>query len=134
NVIGYLPGNRKPNEYVVFSAHYDHIGIGKPNEAGDSIFNGANDNAAGTTAIMMLADYFKAIGGNERSILFVAFTGEESGGFGSRYFSSRIKPEDVVAMFNIEMVGTESKWGKNSAYITGFEKSDFGIILQKNIE
>ena len=133
NVIGYLPGKSKPNEYVVFSAHYDHLGIGKPNEAGDSIYNGANDNATGTTAVMMLAKYFGSLQNNERSILFVAFTGEESGGFGSRYFSSQLNPDDVVAMFNIEMIGTESKWGKNSVYITGFEKSDFGSILQKNV-
>src|SRR5690606_30324364 len=67
------------------------------------------------------------------SILFVGFTGEEAGGFGSRYFCSKIDPNDVVAMFNIEMIGTESKWGKSSVYITGFEQSDSGSILQKNV-
>ena len=60
--------------------------------------------------------------------------GEEVGGFGAKFFSENIDYNKVVAMFNIEMIGTESKWGKNSAYITGFEKSDFGTILQKNLE
>jgi hypothetical protein len=97
----------------------------------DSIFNGANDDAAGTTAVMMLAKYFKAINNNERTLVFAAFTAEEIGGFGAQYFSKQYKPEEVMAMFNIEMIGTESKWGRNSAYITGYERTDMGPILQK---
>ncbi|MFZ9660552.1 MAG: M28 family metallopeptidase, partial [Chitinophagaceae bacterium] len=69
----------------------------------------------------------------ERTILLATFTAEESGGYGSKYFSRQLNPDQVVAMFNIEMIGTESKWGKNSAYITGFEKSDFGSLLQENL-
>ncbi len=134
NVIGVLPGKSKTDEYVIFSAHYDHLGIDKPSAEGDSIYNGANDDAAGTTAVMMLAKYFKQQNNNERTLVFVAFTAEESGGFGSTYFSQHIEPNKVMAMFNIEMIGTESKWGKNSAYITGFDKSDMGAILQKNLE
>jgi Zn-dependent M28 family amino/carboxypeptidase len=133
NVVGVLPGKSKPKEYVIFSAHHDHLGIGKP-QNGDSIYNGANDDAAGTTAVILLANYFKKLGNNERTIVFATFTAEEIGGFGSQYFSRQFQPEQVVAMFNIEMIGTESKWGKNSAYITGFEKSDMGTILQKNLE
>ena len=101
---------------------------------GDSIYNGANDDASGVTAVIMLAKYFKALGNNERTIVFAAFTGEEMGGLGSQYFSKQFDPDKVVAMFNIEMIGTESKWGKNSAYITGYEKTDMGRILQKNLE
>jgi hypothetical protein len=139
NVVGVLKGKSKPNEYVVFSGHYDHLGIGSPAEgeqhdATDSIYNGANDDAAGTTAVIMLAEYFKKMNNNERSIIFTAFVAEELGGYGSKYFSKQLDPELVVAMFNLEMIGTESKWGKNSAYITGFEKSDMGEILQKNLE
>ncbi len=133
NVVGILPGKSKKNEYVIFSGHYDHLGIGKPVN-GDSIYNGANDDAAGTTAVIMLAKYFKAKGNNERTLVFAAFTGEESGGFGSHYFSHQFDPATVMAMFNIEMIGTESKWGKNSAYITGYEKTDMGKILAKNLE
>jgi hypothetical protein len=133
NVIGVLPGKSKKEELVIFSAHYDHLGIAKPNAAGDSIYNGANDDAAGTTAVMMLANYFSQMKNNERTLVFVAFTAEEVGGFGSQYFSKQINPDKAMAMFNIEMIGTESKWGKNSAFITGYEKSDFGKILQSNL-
>lgn len=132
NVVGILPGKSRKDEYVIFSGHYDHIGTGRPVN-GDSIYNGANDDAAGTTAVIMLAKYFKALGNNERTIVFAAFTAEESGGFGSQYFSRQFDPAKVVAMFNIEMIGTESKWGKNSAFITGYEKTDMGKILEKNL-
>lgn len=140
NVVAVLPGKSlsagqagKKDEYVIFSAHYDHVGVGKPVD-GDSIFNGANDDAAGTTAVIMLAKYFKALGNNERTIVFAAFTAEEVGAFGSQYFSRQFDPAKVIAMFNIEMIGTESRWGKKSAYITGYDKSDMGAIMQKNLE
>ena len=132
-MVGILPGKSKKDEYVIFSAHYDHLGTGNA-VAGDSIYNGANDDAAGTTAVITLAKYFKELGSNERTIVFAAFTAEEEGGFGSQYFSRQLDPGKIIAMFNIEMIGTESKWGKNSAYITGYEKSDLGAILQKNLE
>lgn len=133
NVVGILPGRSKKAEQVVFSAHYDHIGVGRA-VAGDSVYNGANDDAAGTTAVIMLAKHFKRLNNNERTLVFAAFTAEEIGGFGSQYFSQQLKPQDVMAMFNIEMIGTESKWGKNSAYITGFELTDMSTILQKNLQ
>ena len=134
NVVGVLPGKSRKDELVIFSGHYDHIGTGKPNAQGDSIYNGANADAAGTTAVMLLAKYFAAQKNNERTLVFVAFTAEEIGGFGSQYFSRQINADKTIAMFNIEMIGTESQWGKNSAYITGFEKSDFGKILQGNLQ
>ncbi|HEX2629266.1 MAG TPA: M20/M25/M40 family metallo-hydrolase [Chitinophagaceae bacterium] len=146
NVVGVLPGKSKKNEYVIFSGHYDHIGVASsanasgpnsnanPVATGDSIYNGANDDAAGITAVILLAKYFKELKTNDRTIIFAAFTAEEVGGFGSRYFSNGFNPDKVVAMFNIEMIGTESKWGKNSAYITGYDKSDMGAIMQKSLE
>jgi len=133
NVVGVIPGKSKVNEFVVFSGHYDHLGVGKPVD-GDSIYNGANDDAAGTTAVIMLAKYFKKLGNNERTLVFAAFTAEEVGGFGSQYFSRQFDADKVMAMFNIEMIGTESKWGKNSAYITGYEKTNMGEILAKDLK
>jgi hypothetical protein len=133
NVVGILPGKSKKNEIVIFSAHYDHLGVGKPDEKGDSIFNGANDDASGTTAVLMLADYFAKQKNNARTLVFATFTAEEIGEFGSQYFSGQFNPDSVVAMFNIEMIGTESKWGTNSAYITGYDRSDMGKILEKNL-
>jgi hypothetical protein len=134
NVVAVIPGKTRPEEMVIFSGHYDHLGV-QPKKAvnNDSIYNGANDDAAGTTAVMMLAKYFKLRNDNARTLVFAAFTAEEIGGFGSQYFSKQFNPDKVMAMFNIEMIGTESKWGKGSAYITGFDKTDMGRILQQNL-
>ena len=131
NVVGVLPGNRA-DEFVVFSGHYDHIGTRDGEE--DPIFNGANDNASGTTATIQLARHFASLGTPERTLLFVGFTAEESGGYGSRYFSQQLDSEQIVAMFNIEMIGKPAVEGPNTAWITGFERSDFGPILQEAVE
>ncbi len=84
--------------------------------------------------MITLAKYFKRLNNNARTLIFVAFTAEEIGEYGSSYFAKTVTPEKVVAMFNIEMIGKEAKWGTNSALITGFDRSDFGPILQKNLE
>ena len=133
NVAGMIPGKSKPDEFVVFSGHYDHLGIGKGMKP-DSIYNGADDDASGITAVIELAKYYKQLNNNERTLIFVAFTNEEHGESGSRYFTTTVNPDKVVAGFNIEMIGKPSKWGQNSAFITGFERSDFGTILQKNLK
>lgn len=133
NVVGYLPGTSRKNEFVVFSAHYDHLGVIKPVN-GDSIANGADDDASGTTAVLALAHYYGKLKNNERSLLFVTFTAEEVGGYGSQYFAQQLNPDNVVAMFNIEMIGKESEFGKNAGFITGFDKSDFGPIIQKSLD
>ena len=132
NVVGMIPGKSKPDEFVVFSGHYDHLGISKGKA--DTIFNGADDDASGTTAMISLAKYFKKINNNERTLIFVAFTAEEIGGYGARHFTTTVNADKVVAMFNIEMIGKDSKFGPNTAFITGYERSDFGTILQKNLE
>lgn len=136
NVAGIIPGKTKPDEYVVFSGHYDHLGIIKPDKPGvtDSIANGADDDASGTTAVLSLAKYYKKLNNNARTLIFVAFTAEEIGEYGSQYFATQVNPDKVVAMFNIEMIGKASKFGTNSAFITGFDRSDFGTILQKNLK
>ncbi len=132
NVVGVLPG-RRSNELVLFSAHYDHIGIQPPVD-GDSIANGANDDASGTTAVVELARYFASRGTPERSLLFAAFTAEEAGGYGSRYFSRGLDPDEIVAMFNIEMIGKPAAEGPFTAWITGFDRSSFGPLLQAAVE
>ncbi len=131
NIVGKISGKRS-DEIVLFSAHYDHIGIRPPIE-GDSIANGANDDASGTTAVVSLAKYFSQMEQPERTLIFVAFTAEERGGYGSRYFSQAMNPDNIVAMFNIEMIGKGATEGPNTAWITGFDKSDFGKILQKAV-
>ena len=132
NVIGFLEGNEKKDEIVVISAHYDHLGM-KSTGSGDLIFNGANDNATGVAAVLALAEYFKSKNNNSRSILFIAFTAEEMGLVGSNYFGKTISPESIVAGINIEMIGKESPFGPNTAWLTGFQRSNFGKIIQKNL-
>jgi hypothetical protein len=95
NVVGMIRGRKRPEEMVLFSAHYDHLGIGKAVNQ-DSIYNGANDDASGTTAVMELARYFSRGRRPERTLVFAAFTAEESGGYGSRFFSRQLDPGRVV--------------------------------------
>jgi hypothetical protein len=129
NIVGRIPGKR-PNELVVFSGHYDHLGILAPVD-GDSIANGADDDASGTTAVVTLARYFKAKGQPERTLIFAAFAAEEIGGFGSQVFSHSIPADSIVAMCNIEMIGKPASWGDSSAWVTGFELTTFGPILEE---
>ncbi len=132
NVIGFLKGRSKSKEIVVISAHYDHLGVNEKLK-GDKIFNGANDNASGVTAVLSIAEYYSKKGTNERSLLFIAFTAEEMGLIGSKYFGTTIEPENYVAGINIEMIGKESPFGPNTAWLTGFEKTTFGKMIQKNL-
>lgn len=133
NVAGVIPGKSKANEYVIFSGHYDHIGI-LPAVGQDSIANGADDDASGVTAMLTLADYYKKKNNNERTLIFVAFTAEELGMYGSKYFSNHINADQVVAMINMEMIGKDSKFGPNTVYITGYDQSDLGKLMQENLK
>jgi hypothetical protein len=133
NVIGILEGKSNKDEFIVISAHYDHLGINK-NGNGDVIYNGANDNASGVAAVLALAKYFSKMKVNERSIIFVAFTAEEMGLIGSNYFGEKINPKKIVAGINIEMIGKQSPFGPKTAWITGYNKSTFGEIIKKNLE
>ena len=131
NIIGVLEGKSKKDEYVIISAHYDHLGM-KKSGAGDLIYNGANDDASGVTGVLALAAYFKKVG-NERTIVFVAFTAEEMGLVGSKYFGKGIDASKYIAGINLEMIGKSPSFGPNSAWLTGFDRSDFGQIIQNNL-
>jgi Zn-dependent M28 family amino/carboxypeptidase len=87
NVVGILPGKTRPDEYILYSAHWDHLGICEPVK-GDNICNGALDNASGTAGLIALAEAHAKAGGAERSILFLAVTAEESGLLGSEYYAA----------------------------------------------
>jgi hypothetical protein len=111
NVIGLIRGadEQLRDEFVVFSAHYDHLGISTPVE-GDSICNGADDNASGTAAILELAEAFTSLPEDKRprrSLLFLLVSGEEKGLYGSAYFSEHptVPLSQVVANINIDMIG-----------------------------
>ena len=97
------------------------------------IYNGADDDASGTTAVLTLAQYFKELGTNKRTLIFVAFTAEEMGLLGSRHFGQDVDGSQFIAVINIEMIGKHSSYGPNTAWLTGFDRSDFGTIIQKNL-
>lgn len=123
NVIAYLEGADPDlkNEYLVFSSHFDHVGIGRAVN-GDSIYNGANDNVAGTVTIMGLARYWHENGLRpNRSVIFAAYSGEEMGLHGSRHFAAHL-PFDIQQIYlnlNMEMTGHCSILGERTYYITG---------------
>ena len=127
NVVGYIEGTDPvlKKEFVILSAHYDHIGITKKGVNGDFINNGANDDASGTTAVAEMAKYFATAKNNKRSILFVFFAGEEKGLLGSKHLAKKLKTQDfkLYAQLNIEMIGVPMK-RDYLAYITGFDKSN----------
>jgi hypothetical protein len=137
NVVAILPGqdvnNKQAQEIVLYSAHYDHLGA-KASGDGDLIYNGADDDASGTAAIINLAEYFAKNADNTRTLMFSAFTAEEIGGFGSRYFSQQLDPSDVVAMINIEMIGKPSKFGAGTLWMTGIERSNLGQLLNQQLK
>lgn len=130
NLIGVLEGKSRKDEYVVVSAHYDHLGMKKSGE--DRIYNGADDDASGVAGVLALAEYFKKKG-TERSVIFIAFTAEELGLIGSKHFAKNIDASKFIAGINIEMIGKESKYGPKTAWLTGFNQSNFGEIFQKNL-
>ncbi len=104
NVVARLEGSRKPDETLIYSAHWDHIGVGKPDANGDTIFNGALDNASGTAALLELARGFAAGPKPERSVVFLAVTAEEKGLLGSEFYASKpLYPlEKTVAVINMD--------------------------------
>jgi Zn-dependent M28 family amino/carboxypeptidase len=109
NVIAKITGTKKPDEYIIYSAHWDHLGIGKPDAKGDSIYNGAADNASGTAALLELARAFKALPEKpERTIVFLSVTAEEQGLLGSAYYGQHpVYPlARTVANLNIDVINT----------------------------
>jgi hypothetical protein len=137
NVIGLLRGSDPimRDSYVLLSAHYDHLGT-RPELAGDTIFNGANDDGSGTVSVIELASAFATLRQRpRRSIVFMTFFGEEKGLLGSRYYGRHpVFPIDkTVADINLEQVGrTDSSEGPQiaNASLTGFDYSDVGAILE----
>jgi Zn-dependent M28 family amino/carboxypeptidase len=112
NVIAKITGSKRPDEYIIYTAHWDHFGIGQPDKNGDSIYNGAIDNASGTAALLEMARAFKnSTVKPERTILFIAVTAEEQGLLGSEYYSSHpLYPlNKTVANLNMDVVNANGK-------------------------
>jgi len=107
NVVGILPGKTRPDETIIYSAHWDHLGIGTPDSTGDRIYNGAVDNATGVSMLIEQARIFAAGPRPDRSIVFLAVTGEEKGLLGSAYYASHplYPPGKTVAVLNTDAMG-----------------------------
>ena len=132
NVCGIKKG--KSQKTLGFSGHFDHIGVSKKGGE-DIIYNGADDDASGITTLVGIADYFKDKK-PEFSMVFMAFNGEEKGMLGSTAIAEdkgldKIY-ENLAALFNFEMVATESEFGKNAVFITGDEFSDLDELFNQN--
>jgi Zn-dependent M28 family amino/carboxypeptidase len=106
NVIGKITGSKHPNEYIIYSAHWDHLGIGKPDEKGDSIYNGALDNASATAGLLELARAFASLKTKpERTVIFLSVTAEEQGLWGSAYYAQNPVYPASQTLANINMDG-----------------------------
>lgn len=127
NIIGVLEGSdaKLKNEFVVISAHYDHIGLAKDAVNGDDIFNGADDNATGTTTVAEFVNFYAKTKSNKRSILFCFFSGEENGLLGSYHLAKKLKAQNfnLYTVLNFEMTGVPLG-GENLAFITGYGRSN----------
>lgn len=135
NVIAKITGSKRPGEYIIYSAHWDHFGIGKPNEKGDSIYNGAVDNASGIAALLEVARAFKNLPTPpERTIIFIATTAEEQGLLGAEYYAQHpLYPlTKTVADINFDMMNTFGKTKDIAIYGPG--ESELDDYLQKEAE
>ena len=131
NIVGVLEGTdaQLKNEFIVIGAHYDHIGTRSPIN-GDTIANGANDNAAGTTTVLELARYFGNAKTNKRSLVFALFSAEEKGLLGSKHLAKKLKEQQfkLYTMLNFEMVGVPLVGKDYLVYASGYERSNMADI------
>lgn len=144
NVVAALPGMSKAKEIIIFSAHLDHIGTkrnsiyyrlpekGNPEET-DDVYNGANDNASGISGLIHLARYFAQHPNRERTILFIAFSGEEEGLLGSKELTNRLDTKAIKAVINMDMIGRPIAADKKYPYITGDKHSNLIELLNQKL-
>jgi hypothetical protein len=136
NVVGILRGSdpAAAKDAILLTAHLDHLGIG-PAKNGDQIYNGADDDASGTTAVIELARVFAASPRPARTLIFTLFGSEEIGGYGNRYFLDHppVPLEQLVANLEFEMIGRrDPKLPRDGLWLTGFDRSDLGRELVRH--
>src|SRR5579875_1132054 len=132
NALGYLPGSDPDAGTILLTAHLDHLGVGQPVN-GDAIYNGANDDAAGTTAVLELARALAAGPRLRRNILFVCYGSEEIGELGSTYFGEHppVPLNSIIANLEFEMIGNQDpKMPKGVLLLTGWDRSNLGPTLK----
>jgi Zn-dependent M28 family amino/carboxypeptidase len=132
NVVGKITGSKKPDEYVIYSSHWDHLGIGKKDARGDSIYNGAFDNASGVAGMLQIAGAFaKMDPAPERSVIFLAVTAEEQGLWGSAYYAQNpIYPREKTVA-NINMDGINPYGKMKDVMIVGKGQSELEDYLRE---
>jgi Zn-dependent M28 family amino/carboxypeptidase len=131
NVIGKITGSKHPHEYIIYSAHWDHLGIGKPDEKGDSIYNGALDNASATAGLIQLAKAFNSMKEKpERTIIFLSVTAEEQGLWGSAYYAQNPVYPANKTVANINMDGLNIVGRTKDIIIVGRGQSDLEDYLK----
>ena len=135
NVIGKITGIKHPDEVIIYTAHWDHLGIGKPDETGDSIYNGALDNATGTAGLLELARAFKSLKTKpERTIIILSVTAEEQGLLGSAYYAQNpIYPANKTVA-NINMDGLNRFTKTKDIIVVGEGQSDLEDYLKEEVE
>ncbi len=135
NVVGILPGAdpKLRSQIVLITAHLDHLGVG-PAIHGDSIYNGADDDASGTTAVIELARMLSRAKRPRRTVAFVLFGSEELGGLGSRYFFDHppFALDKIVANLEFEMIGRPDPLARASLWLSGYRRSDLGAALVRH--
>lgn len=135
NVIGKITGSKHPDEVIIYTAHWDHLGIGHPDAQGDSIYNGALDNASGTAGLLELARAFKSMKTPpERTVVFLSVTSEEQGLLGSQYYAENpIYPADKTVA-NINLDGLNAYGKTKDIVVIGQGQSELEDYLKEEIE
>jgi Zn-dependent M28 family amino/carboxypeptidase len=135
NVIGKITGSKRPDEYIIYTAHWDHLGIGKPDDKGDSIYNGAFDNASATAGLIELARAFKSLPEKpERTILFLSVTAEEQGLWGSAWYAQNPVYPAAKTIANINMDGLSPFEATKDIIVVGQGQSDLEDYLKEAAE
>ncbi len=135
NVVAILPGSDSTlkHTYVIYSAHFDHVGVGSPDADGDSIYNGADDDASGTVALLEVAEAMAAMPRPARSQVFLAVSGEEKGLLGSAYYADNptVPDSGIVANINLDMIGRNAP---DSVIAIGQEYTTLGPLTHRVAE
>ena len=132
NAVGILPGTAAAGDAILITSHLDHLGRRDTLQGADKIFNGADDDASGTVAVMEVAEAMAKRKAPQRTVIFACFGSEETGGFGATYFreSPPVPLEKIVANVEFEMIGRpDPKVPAHTLWLTGYERSDLGPTL-----
>jgi Zn-dependent M28 family amino/carboxypeptidase len=135
NVIGKITGTKYPDETIIYTAHWDHLGVGKADDTGDSIYNGALDNASATAGLLELARGFKSMRTKpERTIVFLSVTAEEQGLWGSAYYAQNPVYPIAKTLANINMDGLNYYGKTKDIIVVGRGQNDLEDYLKEEAE